>query len=388
MRFLLVALNFEFNLGYSVGSDFRNFMECYSSMLTSRYVAIFFALGALMASSLAVSETVTFDQVQSEIFDGCATSGCHNVQLPVLTAGVSYLNIVSKPARNGTVNYITPGNPDLSYIMDKVLGKPSAGRQMPPSGPLSVAKTDLLGAWIEQGATEGSYNGRSYLVTSTDSLNGSETHIINSSTVAQTFTGNLYNKSGDSLGGANVALHAGTIAPQGRVVLSSSDLQTLFGGVPWTGPAILDINSDMPFDVMSKSKRSGRSTNINCARSGNAQNVEGSDSVDVAYVRFINDGFTPIADIRGTLYDADGKVIGSPNALFFAELGSREAVFKSQGAISNIIGANWDSIDGTASLVLSATYDNLRLMNLNFVNNEIFFNFSCYESGTAAVGPL
>ncbi|MBT5200119.1 MAG: hypothetical protein HOM06_21450, partial [Gammaproteobacteria bacterium] len=101
----------------------------------------------------------------------------------------------------------------------------------------------------------------------------------------------------------------------------------------------------------------------------------GSDSTDIAYVRFINDGFTAIADIRGTLYDADGNTIGQPDAQFFAELGPREAVFKSQGSISNIIGSDWP---GRASLVLSTTYDNLRLMNLNFVNNEIYFNFSCY----------
>jgi hypothetical protein len=385
VRFLLVALNFEFNLGYSVGSDFCNFMECYSSMLTSRYVAIFFALGALMASSLAVSETVTFDQVQSEIFDGCASSGCHGgAQMPILTAGQSYDNIVNVASRTG-VDYITPGNPDLSYIMDKVLGIASSGNRMPPSGPLSVAKTDLLRDWIQQGATEGSYNGRSYHMTSDESPNKSETHIINSSAVAQSFTGNLYHKSGSPLGGANVALHTGTISSQGRVVLSAFDLQGLFKVPAWTGPAILDINSDMPFDVMSKLKRSGRVTNTNCVRSGNAQNVEGSTSPDIAYVRFINDGFTPIADIRGTLYDADGNTIGQPDVQFFAELGPREAIFKSQGAISNIIGEDWS---GDASLVLSATYDNLRLMNLNFVNNEIFFNFSCYESGTTAVGPL
>jgi hypothetical protein len=159
------------------------------------------------------------------------------------------------------------------------------------------------------------------------------------------------------------------------VVLSATDLQALFNVEPWTGPAILDINSGLEFDVMSKLARNGRVTNTNCVRSGNAHNVEGSDSTDIAYVRFINDGFTPIADIRGTLYDADGNIIGSPDALFFAELGSREAIFKSQASIRNIIGADWS---GQASLVLSATYDDLRLMNLNYVNNEIYFNFSCY----------
>jgi hypothetical protein len=222
-----------------------------------------------------------------------------------------------------------------------------------------------------------SYLGRSYHMTNSQSPNLSETHIINSSGSAQAFTGTLYHKSGDQLGAANVALHAGTINSQGRVILSATDLQTLFNVEPWTGPAILDIQGIMEFDVMSKLSRNGRVTNTNCVRSGNAQNVEGSDSTDIAYVRFINDGFTAIPDIRGTLYDADGNTIGQPDAQFFVELGPREAVFKSQGSISNIIGSDWS---GQASLVLSATYDNLRLMNLNFVNNEIYFNFSCYLS--------
>jgi len=220
-----------------------------------------------------------------------------------------------------------------------------------------------------------SYLGRSYHMTNSQSPNLSETQIINSSGSAQAFTGTLYHKSGDQLGAANVALHAGTINSQGRVILSATDLQTLFDVEPWTGPAILDIQGTMEFDVMSKLSRNGRVTNTNCVRSGNAQNVEGSDSTDIAYVRFINDGFTAIPDIRGTLYDADGNTIGQADAQFFAELGPREAVFKSQGSISNIIGSDWP---GRASLVLSTTYDNLRLMNLNFVNNEIYFNFSCY----------
>ncbi|MBT6893329.1 MAG: hypothetical protein HOA25_17640, partial [Gammaproteobacteria bacterium] len=42
-----------------------------------------------------------------------------------------------------------------------------------------------------------------------------------------------------------------------------------------------------------------------------------SDLTDIAYVRFINDSFTTLSDIRGTLYDADGNTIGQPDAQFF-----------------------------------------------------------------------
>ena len=351
-------------------------MEICPAMLTNRYLALALILGSLMISPSVFS--VTFDQVQSDIFDAsCASSSCHGgARTPTLTSGQSFANIVNVASTQGT-DYVEPGDPDQSYIMNKVLGTGSGG-QMPPSGALSDAKIQLLRDWIAQGASSGLYLGRSYHMTNTQSPNLSETQIINSSGSAQAFTGTLYHKSGDQLGAANVALHAGTINSQGRVILSATDLQTLFDVEPWTGPAILDIQGTMEFDVMSKLSRNGRVTNTNCVRSGNAQNVEGSDSTDIAYVRFINDGFTAIPDIRGTLYDADGNTIGQADAQFFAELGPREAVFKSQGSISNIIGADWP---GQASLVLSTTYDNLRLMNLNFVNNEIYFNFSCYMRG-------
>lgn len=220
-------------------------------------------------------------------------------------------------------------------------------------------------------------------MTNSQSPNLSETQIINASGSAQSFTGTLYQKSGVQLGAANVALHEGTINSQGRVILSATDLETLFEVDPWTGPAILDIQGSMEFDVLSKLRRNGRVTNTNCVRSGNVQNVEGSDSADIAYVRFINDSFTTISDIRGTLYDADGNTLGQPDAQFFVELGPREAVFMSQGSISNVIGADWS---GQASLVLSTTYEDLQLMNLNFVNNEIYFNFSCYIKSSEQSG--
>lgn len=247
------------------------------------------------------------------------------------------------------------------------------------SFPLDATKTGDS----EDPNTSNSYLGRSYHMTNSQSPNLSETQIINASGSAQSFTGTLYQKSGVQLGAANVALHEGTINSQGRVILSATDLETLFEVDPWTGPAILDIQGSMEFDVLSKLRRNGRVTNTNCVRSGNVQNVEGSDSADIAYVRFINDSFTTISDIRGTLYDADGNTLGQPDAQFFVELGPREAVFMSQGSISNVIGADWS---GQASLVLSTNYEDPQLMNLNFVNNEIYFNFSCYIKSSEQSG--
>lgn len=221
-----------------------------------------------------------------------------------------------------------------------------------------------------------SYLGRAYHMTASTSANFSEVHIINSSNSAQSFTGTLFHKSGSQLGDSGVPLHDGVIASQGRLILSSTDLETRFDATPWTGPAILDVRSSNQFDLVTKLSRNGRVTNTNCVRTGNVHNVEGNDSPDVPYIRFINNGASPLSNIRGTLYDTNGDPIGEPNVQLFDELGSREAIFLSRDPISAIVGDTWT---GVASLVLSDTYENLQLMNLNFVNDETFFNFSCYQ---------
>ncbi|MFP6802340.1 MAG: c-type cytochrome domain-containing protein, partial [Pseudomonadales bacterium] len=229
-----------------MASETENYnMEICPTILTNRYLAPPLIFGLLMASPSVFS--VTFDQVQSDIFDvSCASSSCHGgSRNPTLTSGQSFANIVNVASTQGT-DYVEPGDPDQSYIMNKVLGT-GVGGQMPPSGALSDAKIQLLRDWIAQGASSGLYLGRSYQITSSQSPNLSETHIINSSGSAQAFTGTLYHKSGDQLGAANVALHAGTINSQGRVILSATDLQTLFDVDPWTGPAILDIQGTMEF---------------------------------------------------------------------------------------------------------------------------------------------
>ena len=224
----------------------------------------------------------------------------------------------------------------------------------------------------------GSYLGKAYHMTASTSPNLSEVHIINTSDAALSFTGTLFHKSGRQLGASNVALHQGLIEPQGRLVLLSTDLEQRFNELPWTGPAMLDVRSTNQFEVMIKLSRSGRVTNTNCVRTSSVQNVGGTDGPDVTYVRFINDGVTALANIRGTLYDTNGNPVGQQDVQFFDSLGPREAVFLGRDSISNIVGDTWT---GAASLVLSDAYENLKLMNLNFVNDETFFNFSCYESG-------
>ena len=249
-----------------------------------------------------------------------------------------------------------------------------------PQDALEWSDTDGDGIGDNQDlVNSGSYLGRAYHMTASTSPNLSEVHIINTSGSALSFTGTLFHKSGSQLGDSNVALHEGVIAPQGRLILSTTDIEQLFNELPWTGPAILDVRSSDQFALMTKLSRNGRVTNTNCVRTGNVHNVEGNDSLDVTYIRFINDGTAALSNIRGTLYDTNGDPIGEPNVQLFDELGPREAIFLSRDPISAIVGDTWT---GAASLVLSDTYENLKLMNLNFVNDETFFNFSCYESAS------
>ena len=144
-----------------MASETENYnMEICPTILTNRYLAPPLIFGLLMASPSVFS--VTFDQVQSDIFDvSCASSSCHGgSRNPTLTSGQSFANIVNVASTQGT-DYVEPGDPDQSYIMNKVLGT-GVGGQMPPSGALSDAKIQLLRDWIAQGASSGLYLGRSY----------------------------------------------------------------------------------------------------------------------------------------------------------------------------------------------------------------------------------
>jgi hypothetical protein len=284
-------------------------------------------------------------------------------------------------------NFLTTGPGDVEYV-DRLswsslptdgFNSLKSNDEVSPATPKNFSGTEIT----LQAESAPTYLGRAYHMTASTSPNLSEVHIINTSDSALSFTGTLYHKSGAKLGDSDVALHEGIIKPLGRLILFSTDLEQRFNESSWTGPAILDVTSNNQFELMTKLSRSGRVTNTNCVRTGDVHNVEGTESPDVTYIRFINDGSTTISDIRATLYDADGNMIGLPDTQYFEELGPREAVFKSRGSINNIVGETWE---GVASLVLSETYENLQLMNLNFVNDETFFNFSCFVSASDQSG--
>ena len=60
------------------------------------------------------------------------------------------------------------------------------------------------------------------------------------------------------------------------------------------------------------------------------------------------------------------------------ELPAKAHVWRNRNQLSDIAGDTWND---TASLKIDNADENLRLLNLNYINSETFFNFSCYETG-------
>ncbi len=223
---------------------------------------------------------------------------------------------------------------------------------------------------------EESWLGRAFLLTTSTSRNITELHIINTSDEALTLTGTLYNEAGEQLGSTDVTL-ATSLATRGRTVLSASDVETLFSTSPWTGPAMLEVTGKGSFELMSRLESpSGLISNTNCVRQNEVNNIEGFDSPDVTFVRLINIGNTTLTDIRGTLLDKDGSAIGKENVALANSLAPKQAIWLSRDTLSSLIDDTWN---GIVRLRLNNPPDALRLINLNRVSSETFFNFSCVE---------
>ena len=142
---------------------------------------------------------------------------------------------------------------------------------------------------------------------------------------------------------------------------------------------MLEVSGSNSFELMTKlTSPSGLISNTNCVRQGQVHNIGGFDQTDMTYVRFINIGDTAITDIRGSLYDTSGNVVGETNPILIDELPAKAQVWRNRNQLSDTIGDTWN---GTASLKIDNADSKLRLLNLNFINSETFFNFSCYETG-------
>ena len=101
-----------------------------------------------------------FSEIQANVFTpDCATSGCHAGGAPAaglnLEAANSYAMLVGiQSGQDAGLQRVEAGDPDNSYLVQKLEGTASAGQQMPPGAPLPQAEIDVIRQWISDGAID------------------------------------------------------------------------------------------------------------------------------------------------------------------------------------------------------------------------------------------
>lgn len=107
--------------------------------------------------------SVSLSQLQTEIFQtGCAVSGCHSgpmsgalpTGMDLTSAENSFASLVNVPSVEvPSLNRVTPGDPDNSYLVQKLEGTAAVGSRMPIGGAaLDQATIDMVRQWITDGA--------------------------------------------------------------------------------------------------------------------------------------------------------------------------------------------------------------------------------------------
>lgn len=99
--------------------------------------------------------------VQPIFANSCASGGCHGGPEGLtgldLSPSVAYDQLVGAPSfQVPTLNRVTAGDPDQSYLMNKLHGTfedvGGSGDIMPPGFGLGAADIDVVSAWIAAGA--------------------------------------------------------------------------------------------------------------------------------------------------------------------------------------------------------------------------------------------
>jgi hypothetical protein len=103
----------------------------------------------------------TLDSIQTNVFSvNCTVPGCHGggtVQFGLrLDPGFSYGNLVNVASpRDANLVRVIPGNPDASFIVQKLEGTQTLGDRMPDFGPyLPQSTIDVIRQWIANGAPQ------------------------------------------------------------------------------------------------------------------------------------------------------------------------------------------------------------------------------------------
>ena len=105
--------------------------------------------------------TVSFQTIQDQVFTPiCAQchAGASAPQGLQLSQGEAYAMIVGVASQEQpALKRIAPGDPDNSYLVQKIMGTAAVGAQMPDGCPitqpcLTTATIDLIRQWVSEGA--------------------------------------------------------------------------------------------------------------------------------------------------------------------------------------------------------------------------------------------
>jgi hypothetical protein len=117
--------------------------------------------GHPLGSAGAAPLQPTLSSIQDNVFSvHCAIPGCHgggSVQFGLrLDPGFSYGNLVNVASpRDANLVRVVPGNPDASFIIQKLEGTQTLGDRMPDFGPyLPQSTIDVVRQWIANGAPQ------------------------------------------------------------------------------------------------------------------------------------------------------------------------------------------------------------------------------------------
>jgi len=101
----------------------------------------------------------TLASIQDNVFTvNCAVPGCHGgagaQQGLRLDPGFSAGNLINVPSpRDSNLIRVVPGNPDASFLIQKLDGTQTLGDRMPDGGPyLTTATVNVIRQWIQNGA--------------------------------------------------------------------------------------------------------------------------------------------------------------------------------------------------------------------------------------------
>ena len=103
----------------------------------------------------------TFSQIQANVFtQTCATTGCHfgagaplGLRLDIANSYALLVGVAS--VEKSSILRVAPGDPNSSYLIQKLEGSASSGQQMPLNAPpLPQATIDIIRQWISDGAID------------------------------------------------------------------------------------------------------------------------------------------------------------------------------------------------------------------------------------------